>query len=505
MQKRISILHVEDDAYYSRMFQIHLDRIAKDKAAYELFFDTVPSTAMAYDKICENNYDCIISDYQIISGNGLDVLRFVRDGGMEMPFIFLTGQGDERVAREAFVLGANDYFTKDITIADYERIYNSIKNQVEHFETRKMEREHEVRYRTIFENTNAALILVEEDTTISLMNREFEKMSGYGKEEVEGRMSWTEFVIKDEVERLRRYHRDRRQDGKSAPNVYYFHMMDKSGDEKYIYMSVAMIPGTRRSLASMIDLTEQKKALSALEESEMKYRALFKNSRDGIWTATKDGYIIDINNAALDILGYTYEEIIGMNADSLFISQDDIIRFVSEVEKYSYVKDYEVKLKKRDGTEMDCLFTSTLWQDANGETIGYQGILRDVTERNVAVKMLRRRISELSCIHEIALLSNSGVPIEAKCAKIVSLIASSLSCPESVSVMMTFDGTAYRSDNFLDSACRLREDMDTDGFSCAIEAHYHGEWPGAGPILDGERQHLKALTNLISALFSKSV
>ncbi|HOP09289.1 MAG TPA: ATP-binding protein, partial [Candidatus Methanofastidiosa archaeon] len=82
--------------------------------------------------IRNNRYDCVLCDYQLIGGTGLDFLYNIRTQGMELPVIFLTGQGDETVAREAFVHGANDYFTKDVGFASYDRIYNAINSHVHH-------------------------------------------------------------------------------------------------------------------------------------------------------------------------------------------------------------------------------------------------------------------------------------------------------------------------------------------------------------------------------------
>ena len=55
-------------------------------------------------------------------------------------------------------------------------------------------------YKTIFETTATAAIMMEEDTTISLANAEFEKLSGYAKEDVVGKKSWREFVAEDHLE-----------------------------------------------------------------------------------------------------------------------------------------------------------------------------------------------------------------------------------------------------------------------------------------------------------------
>ena len=70
----------------------------------------------------------------------------------------------------------------------------------------------EVRYRTIFENTGTATVILEEDTTISLVNGQFEELSGYSREEIEWKKSWTEFIVDEDLERMKKRHYSRRKD-----------------------------------------------------------------------------------------------------------------------------------------------------------------------------------------------------------------------------------------------------------------------------------------------------
>jgi PAS domain-containing protein len=79
-------------------------------------------------------------------------------------------------------------------------------------------RESENLYRAIFEHTGTATIIIEEDTTISLVNEQFVMMSGYLRREWEGKKSWTAFIVPDDVERMKTYHRLRRIDPTSATN-----------------------------------------------------------------------------------------------------------------------------------------------------------------------------------------------------------------------------------------------------------------------------------------------
>ncbi len=113
-------------------------------------------------------------------------------------------------------------------------------------------------YRTIFMNTGTATMIVEEDTIIKLANGEFERITGYKPGELIGR-SWTEFVAEEELEKLKEYHIKRREDPGSAPSRYETLLVDSSGDNRNCILNVRMIPGTTRSVVSILDITELKK------------------------------------------------------------------------------------------------------------------------------------------------------------------------------------------------------------------------------------------------------
>jgi PAS domain S-box-containing protein len=127
-------------------------------------------------------------------------------------------------------------------------------------------KESEEKYRAIFENTGTATTIVEEDTTISLANQEFEKLSGYTKEEIERKKSWTEFVLKEDLERMKKYHRLRRVNPDAAPRKYEFRFIDKKGNVKDVLLTIDMIPGTKKSIASLLDITKLKQTERALQK-----------------------------------------------------------------------------------------------------------------------------------------------------------------------------------------------------------------------------------------------
>ena len=125
----------------------------------------------------------------------------------------------------------------------------------------------EERYRSVFENTGTATVILEEDTTISMANTGFEKLSGYLREEIEGRKKWTEFVTSEDLERMKEYATERRKNGGKAPTKYEFSFIDRQGNIKNVFHMTGMVPGTRKSVASLMDITDRKKAEEEIKRS----------------------------------------------------------------------------------------------------------------------------------------------------------------------------------------------------------------------------------------------
>ena len=176
--------------------------------------------------------------------------------------------------------------------------------------------ESEEKYRTVFENTGTATVVLEESGIISLANNEFTQLSGFSKDDIEGKKSWTEFVAKDDLERMLAQHRLRRQNRERALTNYEFKFVTKSGDIRSIYISIDVIPGTKKSIASLLDITDRKRAEDALRESEEQYRTLVASVDEAIILQKKTGEILTWNRAAERLFGVTSREVLGHTATS---------------------------------------------------------------------------------------------------------------------------------------------------------------------------------------------
>ena len=152
---------------------------------------------------------------------------------------------------------------------------------------------------------------------------------------------------------------------------------------------------TQRKLVELALLEErnQKDALLAdFKASEEKYKMVFEDSRDSILIVTKKGRIIDANQACLDLFGIRKEDFDSINILDHIYTPEVIKNFVREVEKKRSIADYSVRMKREDGTVIDCLLTSSVKYAHDGSILGYQGVIRDITEK----KKLEKQVVEIS-------------------------------------------------------------------------------------------------------------
>ena len=120
-------------------------------------------------------------------------------------------------------------------------------------------------YKTIFETTGTATIIIEADTTIFLANKQFEDLSGYPKAEIERKKKWLEFFSDKDLDRMVEYHHIRRVDPNAVPGNYEAHFVDREGLVKEVVLNVAVIPGTKKSVAAIADISPIKDALRERE------------------------------------------------------------------------------------------------------------------------------------------------------------------------------------------------------------------------------------------------
>jgi len=245
-------------------------------------------------------------------------------------------------------------------------------------------------YRIIFENTGAATILIEPDTVIAMANTEFEKLTGFAKDEIEGKMSWVNFIHHDDRARMVDYHHFRRISPASAPRNYECRFVNRSGRMLDCYLTVAVLPGTSRSIASFLDITEMRQAEKALRAKEEQFRELVDTMSDGFGVQDADGLITYVNERVCTMLGYPRERLMGSRAHE-FLTEDSREVWLGEMlrRKDNRYEPYEVTWKSSDGEIIHTIVSPRPMHDQAGNFIGSFAVFTDITSRKIAEEALR--------------------------------------------------------------------------------------------------------------------
>jgi len=263
------------------------------------------------------------------------------------------------------------------------------RDVTEEYQLREELKQSEQKYRTVFENTGTATIIIEKDTTISLANKEFTRLYGLPKEEVEDEISWTEFVADEDLERMKRYHRARREKGKNAPNQYEFKMIDIEGEEHDIFIVIDMIPETKQTVASFLDITERKQMEKELREREKQLKTLINSTPDIISFKDSEGRWLLANESNLelwslediDYKGKTDKEL-AEYTDPLY--QDDFLTRREREQKVwenQGITRYEKNIPQKEGPDKTFDIIKVPIYKESGEKQGIVALGRNITER----------------------------------------------------------------------------------------------------------------------------
>ena len=268
-------------------------------------------------------------------------------------------------------------------------------------ERTKMEKalhESEARFRHIIDNASDMIYETDRQGNSTYFNPNACIIMKFSKEELLGR-NYLSLIRKDYRNIAKKFYKKQFLD--KIPNTYFeFPAIKGDGSEIWLGQNVQPIieKGVVKGFQAVArDITQRKKTEIALAESERRYRSIFEESRDVIYVTDTEGRFLEINQSGLELFGYTREEIKDIVASDTYVYPDARLTFVKELESNGYVRDYELQLKKRDGTPIDCLLSAIIRRSADGK-VRYQGIIRDITQHKQSEEALlqtERRFREL--------------------------------------------------------------------------------------------------------------
>ncbi|MFC7078495.1 hybrid sensor histidine kinase/response regulator [Haloarcula halophila] len=177
----IQVLHVDDEPDFADMTATFLER--EDE---RFVIETATSASAGAAQLEQNRFDCVISDYDMPSQNGIEFLKSVREQYPELPFILFTGKGSEEVASDAISAGVTDYLQKEGGTDQYTVLANRITNAVEHQRTREHVERSEQRLREIVDSLPHLLYVLDENGNYLLVNEALAAFHDSTVEDIEG-------------------------------------------------------------------------------------------------------------------------------------------------------------------------------------------------------------------------------------------------------------------------------------------------------------------------------
>ncbi|MBI4545657.1 MAG: PAS domain S-box protein [Gemmatimonadetes bacterium] len=265
------------------------------------------------------------------------------------------------------------------------------------------------RLTNILESIRDGFVALDRGWRFTYVNRKAEELLGRPRAELVGRVVWEEFPQSVGSRFYQEYHRalaEQRPVDFEAPSLLVDRIFEvhayPAGDGLSVYFRD--ITERRRAEEALRESEARlRQSEAALRESAVRYRGLFEQSRDAIYITARDGHFVDVNQAALDLFGYTREEILRLNARELYADPADRRRFQRAIEKKGAVLDFEVQLRRKDGGLIHCELSSSVERAADGSVVGYRGIIHDITRRKRMQEALRQSEEHFRSLIEHAL------------------------------------------------------------------------------------------------------
>ena len=341
---------------------------------------TVSSGEEAIIKAEELKPDIIIMDI-VLSGeiDGIAASKEITER-FAIPILYLTSQVDDDILQRTRVTEPYGYILKPVTESG---LRSTIETALLRHSLERQLRESEEQFRTLVENINDVLYILDLQGNITYISPVLERVSQYRTEEIIGK-NFIEFIHPDDLPELIESY-NRTIQGDLEPSE--FRILDRDGSVRHVRTSShpIMEGGEVVGLtALMTDITERKRAEEALQESEERFRRLSDSAEEGIAIHDR-GIIIEANDALARMFGYEPHELIGLNAEELATPESwkTILKNIAT----DFEKPYEGIGVRKDGTTFYCQLIGKSCQ-YSGKTLRVATFI-DITDRKLVEEALR--------------------------------------------------------------------------------------------------------------------
>ncbi|MFC1763601.1 PAS domain S-box protein [Planctomycetota bacterium] len=292
--EKLSILIVEDDLIDRKL----LERLLSRSSLSGSLVNCVDRLASALECLRQDTYDIVLTDLGLPDCNGTEAVEKIQSVAPNIPLIVLSGLDDESTAINSVKQGVQDYLIKGQV--DSQVLVRSIRYAIERKKAERNLHDAEQRYRTIFENSAVAIMMVDDHENLVSWNRFTENLLGYTHSELHNRPIRSIYP-EDEWERIRA-HNIRR---KGMQHHLETRMLKGDGDIIDVDVSLSVLKDSHAKVIGSIgvirDITERKQAEEELDRSYSLLYATLESTADGILVVDEKGIITSFNQKFADM------------------------------------------------------------------------------------------------------------------------------------------------------------------------------------------------------------
>ncbi|MCJ7662839.1 MAG: PAS domain S-box protein, partial [Desulfobacterales bacterium] len=259
-------------------------------------------------------------------------------------------------------------------------------------------------YQAVVDNSLQGLHILQGGREVFL-NSAYAKMLGYAEEELLALSTEQirDLVHPEDQDLAWGHYRDRIEE-KPAPQHYEFRVIRKDGSVRWVETFASRIEyqGNPALQVAMIDINERKQAENSLRESEERFRQFFENEPEYCYMISPEGIIFDVNNAALNALGYTKEELINKPLEGIYSPESlpAAKELFAQWKKTGSIKNQEILIITKDGTRRTVLLSAGAVRDENEKILYSVSVQRDITEHEWIKEALQKTEEHLRAIME---------------------------------------------------------------------------------------------------------
>lgn len=273
-------------------------------------------------------------------------------------------------------------------VAEFEKLETDRKR------AEKALKKREEQYQDLYDHAPDMYFSIKPDGTMTSVNQYGAEYLGYSKEELIGEPVW-KIVHNDNLKRVKKQISEIFSK-KLKKSALEFHKVRKDGSTIWVQGRTQLIfdeDGEPKELRVICrDISEREKAEKALRESEKQYRTLQSNIPVGVFrtSANPGGRILSANPALAKMFGYKKPKAMSkVHVGDLYLNPDDRKRFIKTLSSSGEISNYEVQLRRKDGTVFWGSLSARAIADEKGEILYFDGVLGDITERKQAKEALR--------------------------------------------------------------------------------------------------------------------